>query len=109
MATGSGGSVSNAVLATKLDALNERFAHVLDELRALRSDSVGRELYDAHRAATDAELTRIREQCRTDTEKLARQLDAERAQRAKLRGQLVVTVVGGALGILAAFVAALVG
>lgn len=104
-----GGTVSNAVLATKLDAVGERIDTMAAEVRALRSEHVRRDLYEAHRSATEAELRRIAERCEQDAKDLRAALAAERSDRAALRRQMVMAFIVGGFGVVSALVAALAG
>ncbi len=74
-------------------------ADVRDEIRALRTEVVRRDIYEAHRMATQSELARLRSEIdgwtrdRTQTRRQA--LIAIYTAGLTLVLQLVVTVVGG--------------
>lgn len=71
-----------------------------DEIRALRGEHVRRDLYEAHRAAMEAELTRIATQCRTDTEKLEARLKMADQEKATTRRQMWIAAWGAGLSFL---------
>lgn len=71
-----------------------------DEIRALRGEHVRRDLYDAHRTAMEAELTRIATQCRTDTEKLEARLELADSEKAATRRQMWIAAWAAGLSFL---------
>ncbi len=90
----SGEDVSNGEIVRTLRSLQE-------EIRALRGEHVRRDLYEAHKAATDAELARIDQRCRADLDRLEREVDARERDRATMRRQMAYIAVAALLGLVA--------
>lgn len=91
-----------------------------DDIRALRGEHVRRDLYEAHRAALEAEMARLAEQHRADVariEAVADQRDRDRAatdaerarDAAQWRRQLIAVGLAAALSLLVALATAMVG
>jgi hypothetical protein len=72
-------------------------ADLRDEIRALRGEHVRRDLYEAHRAAMEAEVARLRQV-----------VEGDRLDRAALRRSVVLAVSGAALSLLVQLVVTLV-
>jgi len=69
-----------------------------DEIRALRGEHVRRDLYEAHRATTTAELAR-----------LENEMNARERDRAAMRRQVTIAAVGAGLALLVQLITLLVG
>lgn len=75
-----------------------------DEIRALRGEHVRRDLYEAHKAATDAELARIDLRCRTDLERLERDVDVREKERQAMRRQMGYIAFGAMLSLVCSLI-----
>lgn len=71
-----------------------------DEIRALRGENVRRDLYEAHRAAAEAEMARIAAQCRAETERLQARLETADRARDQRRWQMLAVSWGAGLSLL---------
>jgi len=95
------GDVTFGEIVRSLQALQE-------EIRALRGEHVRRDLYEAHRLAMAAEVTRIDERDQRETERLNerfdRQEESRNASRKQVLGALVTAVLSLAVNVIMLFV-----
>jgi len=75
-----------------------------DEIRALRGEHVRRDLYEAHKAALDAELLRVDLRCQTDLARLEREVEARERDRLTMRRQMFAISFAAALSLLCSLI-----
>lgn len=86
-------NINGVTLGEIVRTLND----VREEIRALRSEHVRRDLYEAHRATVAAEMARIERTCADETAELRREIQHDREGRDGLRRAVTVAVIACAV------------